>query len=114
MKKLKIAVLSSVLALGLGQAGHAVYSQTELEILRDLIDEGDTEAILAFIAANPTLLDGDDPLALALRDFIEMRQTVLGRIFGPALPNIENVPDLPPGTTSEILFASGSLSDFGS
>ena len=114
MKKLKVAVLSSVLALGLGQAGHAVYSQDQLEVLRELIEDGDTQAILAFIQANPTLLEGEDPLAIALRDFIAMRETVLGRIFGPAVPNIANVPDLPPGTTSETLFASGSLSDFGS
>lgn len=114
MWKLKIAVMSSVLALGLGQSAHAVYTQTQLEDLRVLIDGGDTQAILLFIQSNPSLLEGEDPLADALRSFVTRRETVLGRLFAPSVPDIDKVPDIPRGTSSDILLASGSLSDFGS
>ena len=114
MKKLKIALLSSVFALGLGQAAHAIYTQDQLEVLRSLIDQGDVQAILLYVEANPDLLNGEDPLAAALRDFVETRGTVLGRLFGAPLPDLSTVPDIPPDTTSEVFLASGSLSDFGS
>lgn len=114
MKKLKIALLSSVLALGLGQAAHAVYTFEQLEVLRELVDQGDTQAILLYLQANPVLLDGEDPLAVILREFLAMRENPLGRLFAPAVPDLTNVPNIPRGTTSEILLASGSLSDFGS
>jgi len=114
MKKLKVALLSSVLALGLGQAAHAVYTFEQLEELRQMVDRGDTEAILLYLQANPALLEGEDPLAIILKDFVAMRENPLGRFFAPSLPDLSNVPTIPPGTTSEILLASGSLSDFGS
>lgn len=114
MWKLKIAIMSSVLALGLGQAAQAVYTQDQLENLRVLIDGGDTQAILLFIQSNPSLIEGEDPLARSLRDFMATRETVLGRLFAPSVPDVAGVPDIPRGTSSDILLASGSLSDFGS
>jgi len=114
MKKLKIAILSSVLALGLGQVAHAVYTQDQLETLRGLIDQGDTRAILSYIEANPALLNGEDPLAMALRDFMNQRETPILGLFAPRVPDIATVPNIPAGTNSAVLLASGSLSDFGS
>ncbi len=114
MKKLRTVLLSSVLALGLGQAAHAVYTQTDLVELRLLIESGDTDAILAFINANPKLMEGIDPLAEALREFTVTQQTFFGRVFGASVPNLESIPNLPEGVSSETVFASGSLSGFGS
>ena len=114
MKKLRIVLLSSALALGLGQAAHAVYSQDDLVELRSLVEAGDTQAILAYISANPQLVNGTDPLAEALREFVSSREGLLGGIFGASVPNLADVPDLPPGVSSETQFASGFLSQFGS
>lgn len=114
MKKLKIALLSSVFTIGLGQAAHAVYVQDQLVTLRNLVNAGNADQIMAYINANPQLLDGTDPLAEALRDFVASRNTFTGRLFGVRLPNLDQVPDLPPGVSSEVMLASGSLSEFGS
>jgi hypothetical protein len=120
MRNLRTILLSSVLALGLGQAAHAVYTQEDLTQLQSLVDAGDTAAILAFIEANPQLLVGMSPLAMELREFTESREGFFGGLFGPSLPDLAGIPQLPPGTTSETFFAangdflSGSLSDFGS
>ena len=114
MKKLKIVLLSTALAVGLGQAAHAVYTQSDLVTLRDLVDSGNTQAVLAFIQANPELLAGSDPLADALRDFMTNREGFVGRVFGPGVPSLAEVPDLPAGVSSDSVFETGSLSDFGS
>lgn len=114
MKKLKIVLVSSVLAIGLGQTAHAVYTQDHLVALQELVNSGDTRAVLAYIQANPELMNGTDPLADALRDFVSSRQGFMGNLFGQQVPNIDGVPDLPPGMSSDVAFDTGSLSDFGS
>ncbi|MCK0149320.1 hypothetical protein MWU54_04745 [Marivita sp. S6314] len=114
MKKLKIVLLSSVLAIGLGQAAHAVYSQDDLTTLQNLVEAGDTQGVLAFINANPEVMVGIDPLAEALREFVASREGLFGGFFGPRVPEISGVPSLPDGVSSEDVFVSGSLSDFGS
>lgn len=113
MKKLKIVLLSSALALGLGQAAHAVYSQDQLDSLKALVEAQDTDAILAFIRANPEVMAGNDALADALQEFSRSREGFLSGIFGARVPNLDFVPDLPDGVTSSAEL-SGSLSDFGS
>ncbi len=113
MKKLKIVLLSSALALGLGQAAHAVYSQDQLDSLKALVEARDTDAILAFIRANPEVMAGNDALADALQEFSRSREGFLSGIFGARVPNLDFVPDLPDGVTSSAEL-SGSLSDFGS
>ena len=114
MKKLKIVLLTSVLAVGLGQAAKATYTQDDLVTLRSLVDAGNTQGVLAFINANPQVMNGADPLADALRDFVASREGFLGGVFGQNVPRLAEVPDLPAGTTSDDFFDSGSLSDFGS
>lgn len=114
MKNLRIVLLSSVLAIGLGQTAHAVYTQDDLVTLKSFVEAGNTEAVLAFIQSNPSILEGTDPLADALRDFVSSREGLLGGVFGQRVPNLANVPDLPSGLSSSDAFETGSLSDFGS
>lgn len=114
MKNLRIVLLSSVLAIGLGQAAHAVYTQDDLVTLKSLVDTGNTQGVLAFIQANPQIMAGSDPLADALRDFVSSREGFLGGVFGQRTPSLAEVPDLPPGLSSTDVFETGSLSDFGS
>jgi hypothetical protein len=114
MKKLRIVLLSSVLAIGLGQTAHAVYTQDDLVTLKSIVESGNTQAVLAFIQANPDIMTGSDPLADALRDFVSSREGLLGGVFGQRVPSLAEVPDLPNGVSSVDVFETGSLSDFGS
>ena len=61
MKKLKIVLLSSVLAISLGQAASAAYSQEQLTTLRALVESGNTGAVMAYINANSDLLTRHRP-----------------------------------------------------
>jgi len=114
MKNLRIVLLSSVLAMGLGQTAHAVYTQDDLVTLKSLVESGNTQAVLAFVQANPQIMGGSDPLADALRDFVSSREGFLGGLFGQRVPSLTEVPDLPSGVSSVDFFETGSLSDFGS
>lgn len=115
MKKLKIALLSTAILVGVNHAALAAYSQGDLDTLRELSSANDTQALLAYIEANPQLLSGDTPLAEALRDFVDARSGgVIGRVFAPRVPNLANVPDLPDDVTSSAQVDFGSLGDFGS
>lgn len=114
MKKLKIALLSTALLMSVNHASQAAYTQNDLDTLRELSESDDTKALLAFIRANPDLLAGNDPLAKALKEFIEARDGFMGGIFGPRAPKIQGIPNLQSNVTSSAQVDFGSLGDFGS
>ena len=115
MIKLRKILLVSATALALGQAANATYTQLQLDQIRLLIDAGDALALAAYITANPELLDGDDPLAVALRDFVETQDGAISFIEGTPLPDLLDVPNLPDDVeSSDDIEDFGSLSDFGS
>ena len=115
MIKLRKILLVSAMALALGQAANATYTQLQLDQIRLLIDAGDALALAAYITANPELLDGDDPLAVALRDFVETQDGAISFIEGTPLPDLLDVPNLPDDVeSSDDIEDFGSLSDFGS
>lgn len=114
MKKLKIALLSTALLIGVSHASYAEYTQKDLDTLRELSESKDKKALIAFIRANPQLLVGENPLAGSLREFVKAQNGFLGGLFAARAPNLKNVPDLPEDaqTSSQVDF--GSLGDFGS
>ena len=115
MNKLKIALLSTAILVGVNHASLAAYTQNDLNTLRELSNANDTKALLAYIEANPQLMAGDTPLAEALRDFVEARSGgFIGRVFAPRAPNMASVPDLPADASSSAQVDFGSLGDFGS
>lgn len=116
MNKLKIALLSTAILVGVNHASLAAYTQNDLDTLRELSDAKDTEALLAYIQANPQLMAGNTPLAEALREFVEARSNsgFMGRVFAPRAPNMAKVPDLPKGATSSAQVDFGSIGNFGS
>lgn len=115
MKKLKIALLSTAILVGVNHASLAAYTQNDLDTLRELSETEDTQALLAFIRANPQLMAGETPLADALRDFVEARSGgFMGRIFAPRVPDMAKVPDLPDAASTSAQVDFGSLGDFGS
>ena len=69
---------------------------------------------MEYIRKNPQLMRGQDPLANALRDFVDSRNGLLGGVFGARVPDIERVPDLPGSARSSAQVDFGSLGQFGS
>ena len=114
MEKLKVALLSTAILVGVNHASYAAYTQNDLDTLRELSDSRDTAALIAFIRANPQLLSGDDPLASALRDFVKGRSGFLGGIFAARVPDLKNVLDLPSNAQTSAQVDFGSLGSFGS
>ena len=114
MKKLKLALLSTALLVGVNHMAYAAYTQSNLDTIRELSESSDTKALIRYINANPQLIQGNDPLAQALREFAEARSGTLGGIFGPRAPNLASVPNLPSNVTSSAQVNFGSVSDFGS
>ena len=114
MNKLKLALLSTAILIGVNHASFAEYTQSELDTLRELSESKDTKALIAYIRANPQLTKGNDPLAEVLRDFVEARNGLLGGIFAAKIPNLKNVPDIPSNVQTSAQVDFGSLGDFGS
>jgi len=114
MKKLKIALLTTALLMGVNHASYAAYTQNDLDTLRELSESRDTKALIAFINANPQLMTGNDPLAEALREFVSARSGTFGGTFASKVPNLQKVPDLPSNAVNSAQVDFGSLGDFGS
>ena len=114
MKKLKIALLSTAMLMGVSHALHAEYTQNDLDTLREISETKDTKALLAFIRANPQLTKGNDPLAEVLRDFVQARNGLLGGVFAARVPDLASVPDIPSDAATSAQVDFGSLGDFGS
>ena len=113
MKKLKLALMSTAILIGVNHISYAAYTQTDLDRLNELTDKGNTQALIAYIQANPQLVEGADPLAVALREFFDKRRKPFGKVFN-RVPNLSRVPDLPEGAQSSAQVSFGSLGSFGS
>lgn len=64
-----LAVVTVLTCLGAGSAAFAGYSLEQLREIERLITSKDCGALRGYIATNPTLLRGGDPLAVELRTF---------------------------------------------
>ncbi len=114
MKKLKIAVMSAAILIGVNHGSYAAYTQQDLDTLRELSESDNTKALLTFIRANPHLMKGENPMAKALRDFVKGRSGFMGGIFSARAPDLTNVPDPSPSVETSVQVDFGSLGDFGS
>lgn len=66
-----LAVVTALMLIGGAQSGHAEYSIAQLQEIERLILSKDINAIWLFLAANPEILNGSDPLAVELRTLAE-------------------------------------------
>ncbi len=58
---------------------HAAYTLAQLQIIEALILEGNLSGLRVFLLNNPGILEGNDPLAVELRDFmLEQQASVSG------------------------------------
>ena len=114
MKKVKIALLSTAMLIGMNQLANANYTQEQIDTLFELSEADNTAGLISYINANPSLLQGDDALARSLQEFIRRTSTPLGRLFGPVAPDLSMVrgSDDDAVVTSEANF--GSLGTDGS
>lgn len=86
-KKLAVTVAGLLLGAQLGGHGEAAEPTIEqLEVISELIETGDMEALILFVMENPDLTEGDDPVARRLRDFMEEAQNLSAFLaFDPPL-----------------------------
>ncbi len=65
-----MAVVTALMLVAGAQSGQAAYSLAQLEEIEKLIVRKDCSGLWSFLAANPGILDGNDPLAVELRQFM--------------------------------------------
>lgn len=64
-----LAILTAVIMFAPGPGANAAFTLAELRRIEGLIISQDCGALLGYLQANPSLLEGDDPLAVELRNF---------------------------------------------
>jgi len=65
-----IAIVTALMFLTGGNAANAAYTLEQLRQIDDLISSKDCAALWNYLIDNPELLQGDDPLAVELRQFV--------------------------------------------
>ncbi len=65
-----MAVVTVLLLMAGPQAGHARYSLAQLQVIEQLILARDCAGLEAYLIENREILEGDDPLAVELRNFM--------------------------------------------
>lgn len=64
-----IAIVTALVLMGSGTPGRADFSFDQLKTIEQLVLSRDSLALGRYLAANPRLTQGDDPLARELRSF---------------------------------------------
>ncbi|MEL7345890.1 MAG: hypothetical protein AAFN59_13720 [Pseudomonadota bacterium] len=72
-----LAVLTAILMLGAAPSAQAAYTLAQLQVIETLLLDGNLTALRQFLENNPGILDGDDPLAIELREFLIEQQSAL-------------------------------------
>jgi hypothetical protein len=75
----KLLSLVTVFMLAVGTSGaYAAYTLSDLQVIEQYLLENNVAALSAYVEANPGLLDGDDQLATALRQFTTSSTSTIG------------------------------------
>lgn len=69
-----MAILTAALLLGGAPSVHAAYTLAQLQVIDSLIAQGNLSGLRRFLLQNPEILEGNDPLAVELREFIQEQQ----------------------------------------
>ncbi|MCY1126102.1 hypothetical protein OU426_04480 [Frigidibacter sp. RF13] len=64
-----LAIVTALVLMGSGAPGRAAFSLDQLKMIEQLILSRDTLALGRYLAANPRLTQGDDPLSRELLSF---------------------------------------------
>lgn len=88
MKK-RLAVTVAALLLGAQMSGKSDAAEPtidQLEVISALIERGEIETLVVYLAENPQLTEGDSPVAVLLRQFLEEAQSLADVLaFDPPL-----------------------------
>lgn len=89
--KLVAIVTALMLTMG-GQGAQAAFSLSQLVQIEQFILTGKWAELRAYLAANPALLDGADPLAAELRRFLsDTAGGTIASITPAALPGLDTL-----------------------
>lgn len=69
-----IAILTAAMLLGGTPSVHAAYTLAQLQVIEAMILQGNLSGLRLFLRNNPGILEGDDPLAVELREFMREQQ----------------------------------------
>ncbi|HLS58431.1 MAG TPA: hypothetical protein VK022_02275 [Paracoccaceae bacterium] len=71
-KRLGVAVTAMLLGTQLGGSADAAEPRIEqLETISQFIEKGEIESLIVYLLENPELMEGDDAVAMRLRDFMD-------------------------------------------
>ena len=65
-----MAVVTALMLVGGGQSAQAAYTLAQLQVIEALILNQDCAGLWTYLSENPEILEGDDPLAQELRNFM--------------------------------------------
>ena len=65
-----MAVVTALMLVASPQSGNAAYTLSQLKVIESLLESKDCAGLWSFIAQNPAITDGNDPLAQELRNFM--------------------------------------------
>ena len=74
-KRLGVAIAAMLLGLQIGSVSTAAVSQSDLLAVESMVEAGQVSELLAFLMANPDLLELAGTLGDALRAFVEQPMT---------------------------------------
>ena len=91
-----LAVVTALIMAASAPAAQATYSLTDLQTIEQLVVNRNWNALRAYIDAHPELLDGNDPLAVELRTYVESyNQGFFTRLFTtPQAPGLDLIQQL--------------------
>lgn len=70
-------MLTAALLLGAAPGANAAYTLAQLQVIERLMLAGDLTSLRLFLEQNPEILEGDDALAIELREFLQEQQSAL-------------------------------------
>lgn len=86
-------MLTAALFLGASPGAQAAYTLAQLQIIEAYILEGNLTALRLYLQQNPGILEGNDPLAVELREFLVEQQAALSTFGFSDDDDDDNSPD---------------------
>ena len=76
-----VAIVTALVLVGVAPGAHAEFTLEQLLEIERYIQSKDTVGLWRYLQSNPSLLEGDDPLAVELQVFVDsMESDLIGNL----------------------------------